>query len=271
MPEPATSLLVFLVGVSIGSFVNTVADRLPRGQSLVYPRSYCLSCKGAIPRRHLLPVISYIYLRGRCGDCGANIPRRVIAIEILTGLLVLYAHHREPETLVFLAATVSIAMLLAIAIIDLENKLILNRTITAGAAAFLLIAPFWTLIGDERTFLGADTLLASLFNSLLAAALAFLFFFLIRRVFPRGIGGGDEKMALLLGLMLGISDVLTALLCAICAGGIVASLLLLSGRRGRKDEIPYGPFLALGGIVSLLTDADVFAAYSTLVSGMIGV
>lgn len=77
-------------------------------------------------------------------------------------------------------------------------------------------------------------------------------------------------MALLLGLMLGMSGALTALLCAIFAGGIVASVLLLSGRRGRKDEIPYGPFLALGGIVSLLTDADVLAASSSVVSGLVG-
>ena len=77
-------------------------------------------------------------------------------------------------------------------------------------------------------------------------------------------------MALLLGLMLGMSGVLTALLCAIFAGGIVASVLLLSGRRGRKDEIPYGPFLALGGIVSLLTDADVLATSSAVVSGLAG-
>jgi len=267
--EAATSLLVFLVGVSIGSFVNTVADRLPRGESLTYPRSYCLSCKESIPRRHLLPVISYIYLRARCGACGANIPTRVIVIEILTGLLVVYAHHREPETLVFLAATLSIVMLLAIAVIDLENKLILNRIIVVGTGAFLLMAPFWAVIGNERTFLGENTLFASLSNSILAATLAFLFFFLIRLSFPRGIGGGDEKMALLLGLMLGMSGALTALLCAIFAGGIVASVLLLSGRRGRKDEIPYGPFLALGGIVSLLTDADVLATSSAVVSGLV--
>ena len=191
-------------------------------------------------------------------------------IEILTGLLVVYAHHREPDTLVFLAATLSIVMLLAIAVIDLENRLILNRIIVVGTGAFLLMAPFWAAIGNERTFLGENTLFASLSNSILAAALAFLFFFLIRLSFPRGIGGGDEKMALLLGLMLGMSGVLTALLCAIFAGGIVASVLLLSRRRGRKDEIPYGPFLALGGIVSLLTDADVLATSSAVVSGLAG-
>ena len=270
MLEAAISLLVFLVGVSIGSFVNTAADRLPRRQSLIYPRSYCLSCNRDIPRRHLLPVISYLYLRGRCGSCGAKIPTRIIVIEILTGLLVAYAHHIGPEISVFLALTVSITILLVFAIIDLENRLILNRAILVGTGVFLLMAPFWTVIGSERTFLGENTFFASLSNSLLAAALAFLFFFLIRLSFPRGIGGGDEKMALLLGLMLGFSDALTALFCAIFAGGIVAAVLLLSGRRGRKDAIPYGPFLALGGIVSLLTDLDVLASSTTLVSGLTG-
>ena len=172
-------------------------------------------------------------------------------VEAATGLLLLGVFLRYGNGADFLIVGGAIAVLAAITLIDLDHRLILNETVIFGTVAALVLAPFWTEIGLTRSFLGDETVLASFVNSIVAGTGAFLAFLLVFLLFPRGMGAGDVKLAGMLGLLVGYPGVVVALWLAVIVGGAVAALLLTFGRKGRKDAIPFGPFLALGSTVAL--------------------
>jgi len=267
--EVALGVVIFALGASVGSFLNVVADRLPSGQSLVSPRSHCPNCERLIPNRELIPVLSYLWLRGKCRECGAQIPQRILWVEIVTGLLFVGAYLRFDYSVTFLIVAAAVALLVVIAIIDLEHKLILNRIVLPSIVVALVVAPFWNELGIERSLLGETTLLSSFANSAVAGIGAFAFFFVILLIFPQGMGGGDVKMAGLLGVMLGFPGVAVAIVGAIVAGGAIAVTLVLFRGRGRKDAIPFGPFLSAGGLVALVGGGEIFEAYISFVEGLV--
>ena len=162
--------LAFLLGVSVGSFVNVVADRLPGGRSLVRPRSFCESCNRTLTSLDLVPIASYLWLRGRCRHCGARIPLRSPLVELFTGALFTLTYLRfgySAETVVVCAA---LSVLLIVTLIDLEHGLILNVIVFPTMAALVVVAPFWSELGFARPLLGSLGMPASLFNSLIAGA-----------------------------------------------------------------------------------------------------
>ena len=256
----------FLTGASIGSFLNVVADRLPAGQSLVRPRSACSACGHELSNLDLIPIVSYLGLRGKCRYCRAHIPARIAAIEAITGLLfaALYLQFGFGLDYVLLAAGVS--LLVAVAIIDLEHQLILDKVTVPTAITLLLVAPFWGEAGLDRSFPGIDSeILASFANSVATGAGGVLAFALIVIVYPAGMGIGDVKYAGVLGLLLGMPGALVAFWVASVVGGLVAIFLLATRRKGRKDLIPYGVFMSLGGLVALWVGNDIFSWYRGLV------
>ena len=254
-------VLAFAMGASVGSFLNVVADRLPSGRSLVHPRSYCESCQRTLDSADLLPVLSYLWLRGKCRHCGAAIPLRLVWVEIATGALFTLIFVRYGFGVEFVVLCVSVSFLVAVALIDLEHGLILNRMVYPTIGVLLVFAPFWTQLGLSRALLGNSGLLASFFNSLLAGVGAFLLFLIIMLAYPRGMGGGDVKLVGLLGLLVGYPGVLVTLWIAVISGGAVAVSLLLLRKKGRKDAVPFGPFLALGAIAALLAGSDIVSRY----------
>ena len=264
-------LIVFAIGASVGSFLNVVADRTPAGRSLVSPRSYCSSCKRPISNTELVPVLSYLWLRGRCRHCGAAIPIRVVLVEATTGLLFAVAYLQSGFGVEFVVLASSVSLLIVVAVIDWEHQLILNRIVLPSTVAALIVAPFWNELGLSRAFLGSSSMIASLLNSLLGGLGAFLLFLVIILVYPQGMGGGDVKYAGLLGLILGLPGVLLAWWITAILGGIVAVALLALRKKGRKDAIPYGPFLSIGGIVVLLGGSDMLSGYQQLVERIVGV
>ena len=265
-------VFAFAVGASVGSFINVVADRLPESQSLVSPRSYCDSCKRPLPNMEKVPILSYLWLRGRCRDCGATISRRVFVVEVLTALLFTAVYWRVGGLgLDFAIISLSASLLLAVAVIDLEHQLILNRIVFPSAVVFLLLAPFWTELDMPRTLLESSGVIASFLNSVASGVGAFLLFLIIFIAYPQGMGGGDVKLAGLIGLMVGYPAVIAALWSGIVAGGALALALLALRRKGRKDAMPFGPFLAFGGIVVLLAGSDLLSMYDRLVDSMAGV
>lgn len=244
--------------------MNVVADRLPAGQSFTRPRSFCPACKTTLTSLDMVPILSYLWLRGRCRYCGAAIPLRLLLVEVITGLLVTLVFLRYGLALESLVLSLAVFLLLALAIIDLEHGLILNRIVFPGAVAVLIVVPFWPELGLDRTFLGSQSMLASFLNSFLAGAGAFLLFLCIVLAYPAGMGGGDVKLAGLIGLLVGFPGVLVALWFSAVSGGLVAAVLLLLGKKGRKDAIPFGPFLALGAIAALLVGREVASWYQQL-------
>jgi leader peptidase (prepilin peptidase)/N-methyltransferase len=261
-------ILAFFMGASVGSFLNVVADRLPAGRSVVHTRSFCESCNRTLNPVDMVPVVSFLWLRGKCRHCRTAIPARLVLVEALTGLLfsaVYLRHGFGPE---FAVLGPAVSVLVVVALIDLERGLILGSIIFPSVAALLVFAPFWTEVGLSRSFLGSSSAVASLSNSVVAGAGAFLLFLGIRVAYPAGMGGGDIKLAGVVGLLVGYPGVFFAVWLAAVGGGLVAATLLLLRKKSRKDPIPFGPFLAAGAAAVLLAGGELLEWYHDIVGSL---
>lgn len=246
----AVASIAFLGGVAAGSFLSVVAHRVPRGLSIVGPRSECPWCGARIAAYDNVPVISWLLLRGRCRHCGKWISVRYPAVELGVGaaflatVLVLWD---DPAQLVL--GLVFVATLAAVTLTDLEQRIIPNRILLVSAIAGLAIAA----VADP----------ASLPERAIAAVAAGGLLLLTALAYPRGMGMGDVKLAALMGLYLGRS-VAPALLIAFFAGALVGvGMIVREGAAARKRGVPFGPFLALGGIVGLLAGGELIDWYSS--------
>jgi len=234
-------------GAVVGSFLNVVVHRLPRGESLVHPRSRCPSCGTPIAGYDNIPIFSWLVLRGRCRHCQAPISPRYPAVELLTAVTfaaVVLVGGLDDDLVLELPF---VAALIALAGIDYDHKLLPNR-IVYPLAIWGLVA---TVLVDRD----------DLVEHLVAGAGAFLFLFLAVLAYPRGMGMGDVKLAGAMGLYLGVS-VIPALLIAFLSGSIVGIVILArEGAAARKKAVPFGIFLALGGIVAVLVGPDLVELY----------
>ncbi len=242
------AVFAFLGGLMAGSFTTVVSHRVPRGESIVGPRSRCPSCGSQIAAYDNVPVFSWVLLRGRSRCCHERISARYPITELI--LAVLYA----VTVLVFwgdlteiLAGLVFVTTLVAITVTDLERRTIPNKILLAAAVLGLAIVA----IGDP----------ASLPQRLIAAAAAGGGLFLVALAYPRGMGLGDVKLAAVMGLFLG-RNVAPALIVALLAGSLVGlTMIVRHGAQARKEAIPFGPFLALGGVVALLAGDPIVEWY----------
>jgi leader peptidase (prepilin peptidase)/N-methyltransferase len=239
MTVPAGALLATILGAIFGSFFNVVAHRLPRGESLSKPRSRCPSCETQIRAFDNVPVLSWLALRGRCRDCKAPISPRYPLVEAgtaaLCALVVLVVGANREAVL----GVVLVLLLVPITLIDLETQRIPNVLTYSGAVlAVALVA-------------GLET--GALTEHLIAGAAAGLFLFVAWFAYPSGMGLGDVKLALVLGLFLGRA-VAPAMMVALVSGTLVGAAVMarVGVERGRKTKVPFGPFLALGGLVGVL-------------------
>jgi leader peptidase (prepilin peptidase) / N-methyltransferase len=234
-------------GAAIGSFVNVLAYRLPRHESIVKPRSRCPSCETQIAGYDNIPVLSWLLLRGRCRHCDAPISVRYPLVEALTALLFVGVGLKiglEDTLLPALALTVT---LVAAAETDLEHRIIPNRLMATSAVAAVVL---WAIVDPGRL---PENLIAGAAAGglLLAAALAY----------PAGMGMGDVKLAGVMGLYLGAS-VAPALFVGFAAGAVLGiAIVAACGMSARKQGVPFGPFLALGGIVGLLYGPELLDWY----------
>ena len=245
----ALAAVAFVPGLAVGSFLNVVAARLPRGRSVVKPASACVHCGTEIRVRDNIPVLSYVLLRGRCRECGAAIGLRYPALELGTALLVAACVLDFGVTLKALAAAVFCVALVAVSATDLEARIVPNKIVLPAAAVVLALQLAWhPSIEWPVAGLGAA-----------------LFLFLAALAYPRGMGMGDVKLALLLGVGVGRS-VPVALLSGMVFA-LVPSLVLFArhGGAARKMAIPFAPFLALGGLVALFAGGPIVHWYLHLV------
>ena len=247
-----------------------VADRVPDGRSLMHPPSYCESCQRSLASIDMVPVFSYIWLRGKCRHCKAPVSLRVVLVEAVTGTLFVAVLSLYGFGTDFVVLSACISLLIVISLIDLEHGLILDAMVFPSIVLLLLLAPFWTEIGIPRTFLGDDTLIASLANSYLSGLGAFLVFLIIAMISPSGMGGGDVKFAAVLGLMVGFPGILLAIWISAVGGGLIAIGLILARKKSRKDVIPFGPFMAMGAAVVLIAGPDLIDWYQDLAAAISG-
>jgi len=240
--------LIGLLGAAIGSFLNVVVHRVPRGESIVSPGSRCPACGTALGALDNVPLLSWIVLRGRCRHCGAAISARYPLVELLTAaVFVAIALRRGVDAGLALELPFA-SVLIAVAAIDLEHRLVPNA-IVAPAAVYGVGAAAVLATGELPELLAAG---AGAFAGMLLIALAY----------PQGMGMGDVKLAGAIGLYLGVS-VLPALLIGFLSGTVVGlGIIAGQGTSARKQAVPFGPFLALGGLVGVLAGPELVDLYS---------
>ena len=242
------SAIVAPLGLLIGSFLNVVAYRLPRGESLLWPASHCPTCEQPIKPYDNVPVLSWLLLRGKCRGCGERISPRYPATEFLTALafaLVVLVNGFDKDLIWELPFA---AMLITVAAIDLEHRIVPNKILLPFAVYGTAIAIAFRT--DDLVELA------------IAAAGAFLFFLLAAIAYPRGMGMGDVKLAGVMGLFLGL-NVVPALFVAFLTGTVVGiAVAARSDSEGRKTGVPFAPFLAFGGLVGLLAGSALIDLYT---------
>lgn len=245
----AGGIFAGITGAAIGSFLNVVVHRMPRKQSLLRPRSRCPGCEVEIRPCDNVPIVSWLVLRGRCRDCGEPISARYPLIELLTAALFVAVALVNGFDAGLLYELPFVAVLVAVAAIDLEHKIIPNRIVLPAAV--------WALAA--AAIVRPDALP----ELLIAGAAAFALLFAAAFAYPAGMGMGDVKLAGVMGLYLGVS-VAPAMLVALLSGSVVGvALILREGGSARERGVPFGPFLALGGLVGLLAGPELVDAYTS--------
>ena len=229
---------VFVSGLIVGSFLNCIIYRLEKGEGFLTGRSYCPQCKKKLGILDLIPIFSFLFLGGRCRYCKERISWQYPLVEIFTGLIfVLVLNFQISTTQFFFLLAVS-SMLLVIFVYDLKHYLIPDKIIYSAIILALLY----------QGFTGWTFLLNPLYAGFLAAGF-FLAIVLVSR--ERWMGLGDVKLGFLMGILLGWPDVLAALFLAVFTGAIIGIGLIISGKKGLKSEVPFGPFLVAGTFAAL--------------------
>jgi len=250
-----------LLGIALGSFLNVLIDRLPTGGSLLHPGSHCPDCQRRLAPGDLIPVFSYLWLRGRCRFCGARIPQRIFWVELTTGIVFTLLWWQYGPTLQTAILSFYYCLLAAILVIDLEHNLILNKIVYPATIIAMAIAVINAVLTPGRPIVG------DIVNALIGGGVGLLSLFLVALIFRGGMGWGDVKMAGLMGVMLGFPGILTALLLAIVGGGLVAAILLALKLKGRKGTMPFGPYLSMATMATLLWGNDLLNWYLRLFLG----
>jgi leader peptidase (prepilin peptidase)/N-methyltransferase len=237
-----------VAGLLVGSFLNVVAHRLPRGESLVHPRSRCPECGTQLRAIDNIPLVSWLALRGRCHHCGTAISARYPLVELVTGALYAGVVASQDDGAHIVLGLLLVTALVPITLIDLDHRIIPNR-ITGPAALAGLLA----IAALDTDFLP---------EAVIAALAGGGFFFVAAVLYPRGMGMGDVKLAGMLGVYLGRA-VAPAIFIALIAGVAVGAAIIArkGAAEGRKTAVPFGPFLALGGIVAFFVGDDLVDRY----------
>jgi leader peptidase (prepilin peptidase)/N-methyltransferase len=243
----AAAIFVLPPSLALGSFLNVVASRLPLGRSVSKPRSACMHCGAEIRARDNVPVLSYLLLRGRCRDCKTRIGWRYPAVELMTALLIAACVADFGLTFHALAGAVFCTALVAISAIDVERRIVPNRIVLPATAVVLVLMLAWRPSVEWPA----------------ASFGAALFLFLAALAYPGGMGMGDVKLALLLGVAVGRSVPVALMVGMLSALVPSAVLFARHGPAARKMGIPFAPFLALGGVVALFAGNAVVHWYLT--------
>ncbi|MFC1692385.1 prepilin peptidase [Candidatus Latescibacterota bacterium] len=241
--------IVGFFGLSLGSFLNVIIYRMPRKESLVFPGSHCTVCSSPIRYRDNIPIVSFLMLHGRCRVCSAPISRIYPLIEFFTGCMAVFLFILHGPTLNFAADLVLGAILVAAALIDLKHMIIPNRLTYPG----LVLGFLFSLRGG----------VTGIINGILGLAVGFLIltmmYLLGKLLYKReSLGMGDVKLAFVIGLFAGPFWTFICLVLAILSGGIFGVIQIASGKKKLAQEVPFGPYIALGGFCVLFFKRQIF-------------
>jgi leader peptidase (prepilin peptidase) / N-methyltransferase len=240
--EIAYAVIFAAFGAVIGSFLNVLCDRLPQEQSVVAPPSRCPGCSRRLTPLDMIPIFSWLALRGRCRTCGEHIPQRVFWVEIVTALVFAGLYLHFGFTAALWVSLLYAAFTIVIFVIDMEHQLILNGILIAATITAIVVSLFHSQI----------SLAPDLLHAVIGGAAGFLIFLIVYIVSQGGMGEGDVKLGAFAGLVTGWPNIIAAVIMSWILGGLVAIGLLVFRRKGRKEAIPFGPFLALTTFITFL-------------------
>lgn len=250
--SPQVITIVFLFGLCVGSFLNVCIHRIPESKSIVYPGSMCPRCGVKIQFYDNIPLLSYFFLKGRCRNCRTPISMRYPLIEILSGALAVSVLARYGLTAEAAVTFGFIAVLIVIAFIDIDHRIIPDVLSLPGIAAFFLAATLLPSVTWRDSLIGILAGGGSLF------LVAWLYHLLTRK---EGMGGGDIKLLAMIGAMIGWKGVLFTIFVSSATGTVVGLVVMMIKRQNMKLAIPFGPFLALGAVVYLFFGPQVIQWY----------
>ena len=243
-------LTVFLTGVVIGSFLNVAIYRLPREESIVLPASHCPSCQRPIPWHDNIPLMGFILLKGRCRSCREAISFRYPMVELLNGLGYLFLFYQFGPRWECLSYSILYSSLLVITFIDLSHQIVPDVITLPGMVIGVLVS---------------STLLPTGFvNSVAGLFLGGLLFYLVAVLSRGGMGGGDIKLIAMIGAFTGWKAVLLTIFVSALTGSILGICLMIFMGKNRKYPVPFGPFLALGAMVSVVRGSEIIFWYTHL-------
>lgn len=243
-------IILFIFGLVLGSFFNVVGLRLPLKQSIIYPNSHCYNCQSFLSWKDNLPVVSYIILKGRCRVCHENISKLYLVVELMTGLLFMFAAFKMDE-FNLLISLVLISLIIIVFITDIYYFIIPNRLLVFFLSLFIFIRIIHPL--------------TPWYDSLLGFLSSYLLIFLLIIISRGGMGAGDMKFLAVLGFLTGVKIVLIGFILAILFGGLYSIYLLLLNRKDKFDFLPFGPFIGTGVLISYYYSAEIINLYITVV------
>ncbi|MBI2624789.1 MAG: prepilin peptidase [Candidatus Nealsonbacteria bacterium] len=251
MEDLFSSSIVFIFGLTIGSFLNSVIYRLEKGKNIIIGRSFCPECNHTLGWQDLIPIFSFVFLKGKCRYCLKPISLQYPLVEIATASLFFLIFRFQLSAFHYLLST----FLIVIFVYDLKHYLIPDKVIYPAIATVILYQLFTTRALMPLVLGFWFGILPSLF---------FLAIVLLSK--ERWMGLGDFKLAVLMGLLLGWPSILAALFLAFFSGAIIGVSLIVSGRKTLKSELPFGPFLIVGTIISLLWGQDIIYWYLNILT-----
>ena len=244
-------MLIFILGLLIGSFLNVCIYRLPKGQSIAFPPSHCTGCSNRIKPYDLIPVISYIILKGKCRHCNTSISIKYPLVEILTGVLFLFSFLKFGYSIEFIKSIVLLSVLVAVTFIDFEYSIIqVEFMIFASLTGIVL-----NIIGYEFNIHLLNYLYGFLVGGGVILAIVLL---------TNGMGGGDIQLMTVIGLFLGFKLTLLTLMLSFVIGAFAGVTLIVLKKKSRKDFIPFGPWISIAAFVSLFFGDSILRWYFSL-------
>lgn len=256
-------VFIFLLGLSVGSFINVCIFRLPEGKSVILPGSCCPQCGHKLCWWENIPLVSYLFLKGKCLKCQKRISLQYPLIELATGLLFVAVFLKFRLSWLTISALFFISVLIITGVIDLKHQIIPNKVVLpAILVGILLLVPTAFYGWCSIPLVQAGTL-PKLLQPLVGLIIGGGFLLAVALIKEGGMGGGDIKLAAFMGIWLGWY-VLLALFLGFLIGALIGLVLILLKKKGRKEPISFGPFLALGSIITLFYGPQIFHFYASL-------
>ncbi|APH16274.1 type IV leader peptidase family protein [Clostridium sporogenes] len=248
------NIIVLILGIIIGSFLNVCIYRIPKGESIIYPPSYCEKCGVNIQLYDLIPVISYMILRGKCRFCKSKISLRDPLIELITGILFLSMYYLCGLNLNFIKYIIFVSFIIIIGLIDLDTTDVYSKTTISAmiiGVICILIEKFYFGYGI-KTYIYAVLLCIVAIGTIIFTT--------------KGMGSGDLDIYIVVSLFLGFKITAMTIFFSFVFGTLIGILLIVSKRKSRKDYIPFGPFIAMASIFSILFGDKVFLLYISFIT-----